>query len=100
VGAHNLPSTAIVTVRQQGSDLIVHLLHYVHQRRGRALDIIEDVLPLHHVELSIRAGHQPGAVRLVPEDQPCDFRYSDGYVRLSVPLVNGYQIVQLAGAGG
>src|SRR5690606_10699056 len=37
VGVNNLPSTAIVTVRQQGADLIVHLLHYVHQRRGKIL---------------------------------------------------------------
>jgi hypothetical protein len=35
VGAHNLPSTAILTVRRQRDDLVVHLLHYVHQRRGQ-----------------------------------------------------------------
>jgi hypothetical protein len=106
VSAHNLPSTAIVAVRQQRGDLIVHLLHYVHQRRGRHLDVIEDVLPLHDVTVSIRAERRPSAVQLVPEMQPVPVRvpvawtWEDGYVRFTVPRVNGYQIVQLAGAAG
>ncbi len=99
VGTHNLPSTAIVTVRQQDSDLLTHLLHYVHQRRGHVLDVIEDVLPLHNVEISIRAENPPQAVRLVPEKQDLAFTYEQGYVRFNVPKVNGYQIVQLTGAG-
>jgi len=98
VGAHNLPSTAIVTVRRQGQDLIAHLLHYVHQRRGQGLDVIEDVLPLHDVEVSIRAECRPQAVELVPEHQAVEWDWQDGYVRLRVPRVNGYQIVRLEGA--
>jgi hypothetical protein len=100
VGAHNLPSTAILTVRQQRSDLIVHLLHYVHQRRGKTLDVIEDVLPLYNVELSIRAEQIPTAIELVPEHETLAFTLDSGYVRFTVPLVNGYQIVRLAGAAG
>ena len=98
VGENNLPSTAIVTVQQRGADLMTHLLHYVHQRRGRVLDIIEDVIPLHGVEISIRAEREPQAVRLVPENQTLDWSYSAGYVRFTVPRVNGYQIIQLEGA--
>jgi len=99
IGAHNLPSTAIVTVRQHKDGLIVHLLHYVHQRRGRTLDVIEDVLPLYNIEVSVRASRRPEAVRLVPEDEPVEWTWDGGYVRLNVPCVNGYQIVHLAGAG-
>jgi len=99
VGTHNLPSTAIVTVRQGGDDLLVHLLHYVHQRRGRDLDVIEDLLPLHDVTVSVRATQCPSAVHLVPEGQAVDWAWEDGYVRFTIPRLNGYQIVQLAGAG-
>lgn len=96
VGANNLPSTAVVTVRQQGDAQIVHVLHYVHQRRGRILDIIEDIIPLHNVEIAIRRDAQPTAVRLVPEDQPIEWRWHDGYVHLTVARVDGYQIVEIA----
>jgi len=99
VGAHNLPSTGIVTVRQQESNLVVHLLHYVHQRRGKMLDIIEDVIPLHNVEISVRAEREPSSVRLVPEDQAVAWSYEDGYVSFTVPVVNGYQIVEIVGVG-
>jgi hypothetical protein len=104
IGAHNLPSTAIVTVRQQGHDLLVHLLHYVHQRRGQTLDVIEDVLSLHGVQLDVRAAQRPAAVRLVPGEEPLDWTWQDddaegeGYVRLTVPRLDGYQIVQLVSA--
>jgi hypothetical protein len=102
VGAHNLPSTAVVTVRRQGEDLIVHLLHYVHQRRGKTLDIIEDLLPLHDVTISVRAESEPQAVRLVPEGDPVAWTWTEGrrggYVRFTVPRIEGYQIVQLIGA--
>ncbi len=98
VGAHTLPSTAIVTARRQGQDLIAHLLHYVHQRRGRTLDVIEDVIPLHDVQISIRAERQPGAVRLVPGEEPLAFTWADGYARFIVPRVEGHQMVQLVDA--
>jgi hypothetical protein len=101
IGAHNLPSTAIVTVRRQGEDVIVHLLHYVHQRRGsRGLDVIEDVLPLHDVELSVRVERAPSEAVLVPEHVAAAHSFADGYVQLRVPKVNGYQIVRLVGAAG
>jgi hypothetical protein len=75
VGRHNLPSTAIVTVRQKGDDLIVHLLHYVHQRRGKRLDVIEDVLPLFDVKLAIRASMRPSDVKLVPGETQAEWAW-------------------------
>lgn len=98
VGKNNLPSTAIVTVRQKESDLVIHLLHYVHQRRGRGLDIIEDVLPLHDVEICVRAERRPQEVLLAPEMQPVEWSWQDGYACLRIPRVNGYQIVLMRNA--
>ncbi len=97
IGANNLPTTAQVTVRGQGADLIVHLLHYVHQRRGKTLDIVEDVIPLHDVKVSVRTSRSPSAVRLVPENQPIVWQYEDGYVRFEAPRLDGRQMVQIAG---
>jgi hypothetical protein len=98
VGAHNLPSTAIVTVRRQHRNLIVHVLHYVHQRRGKTLDIIEDVLPLVDVKLSIRADAAPTSVRLQPQNAELESTWEAGYVRFNLPRVEGYQIIELVDA--
>ena len=97
IGGNNLPSTAQVTVRSQGDDLIVHLLHYVHQRRGKGLDVVEDVIPLHDVEMSVRSEQRPSAVQLVPEGESVAWEYVDGYVCFQLSKVEGYQIVQIVG---
>jgi hypothetical protein len=57
------------------------------------------MIPLHNVEISIRAEREPSSVRLVPKDQAVNWRYQDGYVSINVPVVNGYQIVEISGAG-
>ena len=99
IGDHNLPSTAIVTVRRQRDDLVVHLLHYVHQRRG-LLDVVEDVLPLVDVELSVRSERNPSAVQLVPQEEPLKWEFRDGYVHFRVPQVQGHQMILLKGVSG
>jgi len=98
VGPHNLPSTAIVTVRRLETNLIVHLLNYIPQRRGKYLDVIEDVIPLHKCEISIRAEHKPLSVQLVPQAEALHFDWEDGYVKFKIPEINGYQIVCLEDA--
>ncbi len=98
VGENNLPTTSIATVRQQESDIILHLLHYVHQRRGNGLDVIEDVIPMHDLTVRIRADCEPEAVLLVPQMEPLEWDWTNGYVQVRVPRVDGYQIVQIQGA--
>ena len=107
IGGHNLPSTAIVTVRRQAHDLVVHLLHYVHQRRG-VLDVIEDALPLVDVELSVRSEQSPSAVQLVPQEEASsepaeelvEWAFQDGYTHLRIPRMSGHQMILLVGAAG
>jgi hypothetical protein len=99
VGEHNTPSTAVVTVRRQDTDFVVHILHYVHQRRG-LLDIVEDVLPLVDIQLSIRTEKRPSAVQLVPQEEPLEWEFRDGYVGFSVPQVSGHQMILVSDAAG
>lgn len=95
VGAHNLPVTAAVTVRAQGEDLIVHVLHYQPQRRSRMLDVLEDVVPLHDVSLQVKVMQAPEQVRLVPQGQAITWSQEGEYVQLRIPVVNGHQVVQI-----
>lgn len=99
VGAHTLPSTALLILRRLQQDLLVHLLHYVPQRRGQNLDVIEDVLPLYDRTLRLRAERRPRSVELVPQREPLPFEWEAGYVKFNVPKIDGYQIICLADAG-
>ena len=91
------PTTAQITVMRQTAPArtVVHLLHYIPERRGLEFDTIEDVIPLHNVALSIRAEGAPQQVYLAPEGSGLAFTYRDGRVQCVVPRVDGHQMVVL-----
>jgi hypothetical protein len=87
------PTTLQVTVTEQPGRRIVHLLHYVPERRAPNQDVVEDVLPVRDVALRVRVPERPSAVYLAPRRQAVEFDYSSGYARLTVPEVRGHQMV-------
>ncbi|MEZ4836080.1 MAG: hypothetical protein R2873_29465 [Caldilineaceae bacterium] len=95
---HQGPSTLLVTVNEQAaqSRWVVHLLHYIPERRGEDFDIIEDVIPLHDLTLSIAAPQPVTAVRTAPQGQEIDFVEINGRVNFTLPRLEGHQMVELA----
>ena len=91
------PSAAVVTLNAQPAQnrLVVHLLHYVPERRGQAFDTIEEVLPITGVCLSVRVDQPVSEVRLVPQEQGLEFRQEGGRVEFLVPEVRGTQMVEI-----
>ncbi|MBI2301556.1 MAG: beta-galactosidase trimerization domain-containing protein [Armatimonadetes bacterium] len=85
----NLPSTAEVTLRRRGEAVLVHILHYVPQRRA-GIDIVEDVIPLHGVELCVRMDREVKGAKLVPEGEAIALEMVDGYACVRVPVVSGH----------
>ena len=89
------PSSAHVTILGQAEQgrTVVHLLHYIPERRGLEFDTIEDVIPLYNIPLAFKTAQRPGRVYLAPGGEDVAFSYEDGYVRLVVPEVVGHQMV-------
>jgi hypothetical protein len=94
----SLPSAGLVSVNEQAADrrLVVHLLHYVPERRGLDFDVVEDVVPLAEVKVSLRA---PGPVRevaAVPQGVRLAFSQKAGRVDFTVPRLVGHQMAAVA----
>ena len=89
----NLPSTAELTLRRQGDKYILHLLHYIPQRKCRAMDIIEEVIPIYNIEVKVKLDIMPQEVFTAPVLRALDFSFDSGYVCFNVPEVNGHQMV-------
>jgi hypothetical protein len=89
----SLPTGGQVTLMQQPARMVAHLLYYVWQRRAPDLDIIEDVVDLHGVDLAVRTAQAPRRVYLAPERRALDFTFERGVTRCSVPEVRGHQMV-------
>ncbi len=94
---HNGPSTLIATVNEQASKSrqVVHLLHYIPERRSKVMDIIEDVIPLYDVRVSLRADREIAGIALVPGNESIPFEAADGRVEFVVPKVDGHRMVEL-----
>jgi hypothetical protein len=96
VVAHDGPSTLEVYVNRQPAHnrYVIHLLHYIPERRSLGLDTIEDVIPLAGVTLRLNVAGRPAGVELVPEGRALPFAQdADGRIRFTVPEIRGHQMV-------
>ena len=91
------PSTLIVMLNEQKEDnrRIVHLLHYVPERRSQEIDTIEDVIPLCNVRVSLRSDHDYRTAVCVPSGTPLELEPKDGRVEFVVPEIRGHQMVEV-----
>ncbi len=96
---HDGPSTLTTALNEQPDEgrAVLHLLHYVPERRGQDFDVIEDVLPVYRIGVSVRVpeGKTLAAVRLAPHGEALLFEIVRGRAEFEVPEVRGHQMVAL-----
>ena len=95
---HGGPSGMLTAVNEQPAEnrWVIHLLHYVPERRGQDFDVIEDVLPLYDVPVSLRLPGPVSGVRCVPDGEALSFGEAMGRLSFTVPKLVGHQIVEIA----
>lgn len=95
---HDGPSTMITAVNEQKQEnrLVIHLLHYIPQRRCKKIDIIEDVIPLYNIKVSVKAPENLEDIILVPKGSQLNFELKDGRVEFIVPKINGHQMIAIS----
>lgn len=91
------PSSLIATLNEQPVEkrLVLHLLHYVPERRSDSIDVIEDVIPVHNIDCRVRVGRAVRRVVCEPEGEAIAFTADGGAVHFTVPEVAGHQIVAI-----
>jgi hypothetical protein len=93
----NGPSSLLVSINEQPAEsrYVVHLLHYIPERRNGRMDIIEDVIPLHDLTLSLVLPKSPTRAATVPDDEDLAARTEDGRFIITLPRLDGHQMLQL-----
>ncbi|EIP99242.1 hypothetical protein OpiT1DRAFT_03754 [Opitutaceae bacterium TAV1] len=110
----SLPSTGRVSLMEQRGQgrYVLHLLHAVPVLKGgtgtgaagenaRAVEVIEEVLPVQNVRCLLRLPQRVKSVRLVPDGDLLPFRQKEGKVfevSFTVPEVHGHQMVEIGWA--
>jgi hypothetical protein len=95
---HSGPSTIRATVNAQPAQQrqVVHLLHYIPERRGEFFDVIEDVIPLYDVAVSVRVPGSVTGVAAVPQGEPLPFAMHGNRVEFVVPVIHGHQMIEVS----
>ncbi|MFD2706483.1 beta-galactosidase trimerization domain-containing protein [Salibacterium lacus] len=90
----NLPSTAQITIQDQPDKRrrVIHVLHYIHQRRAEGLDVLEDVIPLYNVTFSHRVKEAPREVYAASSGTELSFTYEDGRLAFQLPEIRGHEM--------
>ncbi|MBC7809255.1 MAG: beta-galactosidase trimerization domain-containing protein [Akkermansiaceae bacterium] len=94
----NLPAQGIVTLMEQPAEsrYVCHLLYASPVRRGKSIEVIEDILPIHDVSVTLRLLNPVSEVRLQPQDVAISVQHGkDGTVRFVVPRLECHQMVVL-----
>jgi hypothetical protein len=91
------PSGALAMLNEQPDERrwVLHLLHYVPERRGADFDTIEDVIPLFDVKVSLRADREIADVRTAQEGEALPFETRNGRIEFALPRLEGHQMIEL-----
>ena len=89
----DLPTTAEVTLRRQGGNLVLHVLNYLIQRKCKELDTIEEKPTLYDRKIQLRSASPPRQVVLIPQGEEIPFGFDHGYIEFSIPRIEGHQMV-------
>lgn len=91
------PSTLFVSVNEQSARnrYVVHLLHYIPERRGQAFDVVEDVIPLNDVRCSVKLPKKIRRAVTAPEGAELRLTQRDGRTEFTLPRLEGHQMIAL-----
>ena len=92
---HSGPSTITTSVMRQAQRTVVHLLHYIPERRGQQVDVIEDVIPLYNVDISVHVAQPVQRVTIEPAGVSVATQLRDGRLHMTIPEINGHCMVVL-----
>ncbi len=93
---HSGPSTLLCTLNTQDeySRDIVHLLHYVAEKRSEEIFTVEDVIPLYQIKMQVFAGERTvTGVQLLLEKKDLKYQQEAGYISFQVDKLEGHQMI-------
>jgi len=81
-------------MRQEAENrTIIHLLHYISERRCHVFDVIEDVIPFYRVDVSLRTDKTVKTIKTAPQGEVLEFSVEGDRVNIHVPEINGHQMI-------
>ena len=90
-------ATMLAAVNEQAAERrwVLHLLHYIPERRGTDFDTIEDVIPVFDLKASVKIPRKVREVVAVPQGLKLAFAEKGGRVEFTLRKLDGHQMIAL-----
>ena len=97
VKMENAPSATIATLNEQTEEnrWVMHILHYVPERRGLDFDVVEDVYELRDLQASVKVGKKARRVTTAPQGSNLRFKQVGDRIEFTLPALKGHQMVSI-----
>lgn len=94
---HDGPSTLITSINEQTNQnrWVIHLLHYIPERRSETIDIIEDIIPLYDLKVSIKIPYDVKRVACVPQEKDLIYTRAEDRIEFVVHEIKGHQMISI-----
>lgn len=95
----NLPTTAEVNLWRQEKEnrLILHILHYIPQRKSACLDVLDAVIPLTDCHVILRTDSAPKRAYMAPSGKDLKYTWEPASktTRIEIDRIEGYAVVAI-----
>ncbi len=88
------PTSLQATLTRQGEGHVLHLLHYIPEKRGLNFEIVENRLPVLETEVEVRI--RASSAQTVPDLKSLVLVETEQGVRFTLPAFSGHQMVYLS----
>lgn len=96
--SHNGPSGVLTILNEKDQNTkILHVLHYIPEKRSEEIYTIEDVIPLYHTEFRVFLDKRHiKEVRLVPENIKIPYKEENDFIDFIIEKVKGHQMIEIS----
>lgn len=96
--SHNGPSTLITSLNRQEKENreVLHILHYITEKRSEDIYTIEEVIPLFNIQFMIyTGGRKVKEVLVVPENISVSFESAGDLIYFDIGKIEGHRMVSI-----
>lgn len=89
----SLPAQGIATLTKQNERNILHMLYASPVKRGKDVEIIEDIIPLYNIKAEVKTDIDAKRVYLAPQNKDIEFTQNGNKVSFIVPEIENHQMI-------
>ncbi|WP_130858915.1 alpha-amylase family protein [Gracilibacillus phocaeensis] len=96
--SHNGPTTLTTNIMQQQDNNrdVLHLLHYIPEKKSETLEIVDTVIPLYDTKIQLSVSNEVTSIKCQPENIDLDFTINENKISFTVPKILGHQLIEIS----